>query len=103
MTRGRGQRFRKRPVVIEALQVPWKGIENDEYAVQWGQLMAFLHTAAWNITEDLAINIKTLEGVMRAEPGDWIICGVKGEYYPCKPEIFAATYEAVDEDARIEP
>jgi hypothetical protein len=41
--------------------------------------------------------IETLEGVMRAEVGDWIIRGVKGEFYPCKPDIFAATYEPVDE------
>lgn len=39
--------------------------------------------------------IQTLEGTMRAEVGDWIITGVKGERYPCKPDIFAATYEPV--------
>lgn len=39
------------------------------------------------------LNIKTLEGVMTANAGDWIICGVKGEIYPCKPDIFDATYE----------
>lgn len=41
------------------------------------------------------LTIATLEGVMRAEVGDWIIRGVKGELYPCKPDIFAATYEPV--------
>ena len=41
--------------------------------------------------------IPTLEGVMRASLGDWIIKGVKGEFYPCKPDIFAATYDAVNE------
>jgi hypothetical protein len=40
--------------------------------------------------------IQTLEGDMHANPGDWIIKGVKGEFYPCKPDIFAATYEAVE-------
>ena len=40
--------------------------------------------------------VDTLEGMMRAERGDWIICGVKGEFYPCKNEIFEATYEAVE-------
>lgn len=40
--------------------------------------------------------IGTLEGVHRADPGDWVIKGVKGEIYPCKPDIFAATYDAVD-------
>ena len=39
--------------------------------------------------------IKTLEGVMTASPGDWIICGVDGEIYPCKPDIFAKTYERI--------
>lgn len=44
-----------------------------------------------------AIEIVTLEGVMRADLDDWIICGVKGEIYPCKPDIFEATYEPVSE------
>lgn len=46
---------------------------------------------------DKELLIKTLEGTMRAEIGDWIITGVKGERYPCKPEIFRKTYEAVEE------
>ena len=45
-----------------------------------------------------AITIDTLEGVMTASEGDFIIRGVKGELYPCKPDIFAATYEAVDSE-----
>ncbi len=44
--------------------------------------------------------IETLEGTMRAEIGDWIIRGVKGELYPCKPDIFTATYEPVDSSER---
>lgn len=43
------------------------------------------------------IEIETLEGTMQASPGDYIIKGVQGEFYPCKPEIFEATYEAVDD------
>lgn len=43
------------------------------------------------------IEIQTLEGTMLAVPGDWIIKGVKGEFYPCKPDIFAATYEIAGE------
>lgn len=46
------------------------------------------------------VSIVTLEGTMVAEPGDWIITGVKGERYPCKDDIFRATYEAVDDDGR---
>jgi hypothetical protein len=49
------------------------------------------------MVDDGAVEIATLEGVMRADPGDWIIRGVKGEFYPCKPDIFDATYEAVTE------
>ena len=45
---------------------------------------------------DCEVIVLTLEGVMTASLGDWIIRGVKGEFYPCKPDIFAATYEAVD-------
>ena len=44
---------------------------------------------------DREMNIETLEGVMHAEPGDWIITGVNGERYPCKPDIFEKTYEPV--------
>ena len=58
-------KFRKRPVVIEAYQT------------------------------DHALEIGTLEGTMRADPGDWIITGVQGEQYPCKPDIFEQTYEPV--------
>lgn len=44
------------------------------------------------------LRIETLEGTMYAEPGDWIITGVKGERYPCKDDIFHATYEPIEED-----
>lgn len=46
--------------------------------------------------EEPVIRIETLEGDMIVRPGDWVIKGVKGEFYPCKPDIFDATYEAVD-------
>lgn len=79
--------FRKKPVVIEARQYTGKnGIE----------LMAWVDGS--ELEESFVgdqILITTLEGVMRAETGDWLIQGVKGEFYPCKPDIFAATYEAV--------
>lgn len=60
-------RFRKKPVVIEAYQTL------------------------------SPVDIVTLEGTMRADPGDWIITGVKGERYPCKPDIFEATYEPAED------
>lgn len=75
-------KFRKKPVVIEALQ--WTGENNQEVCFFLGQL----DIDAWN-----RVTICTLEGTMRADIGDWIIKGVKGEFYPCKPDIFATTYE----------
>lgn len=71
-------KFRKKPVVIEAVQwFPGKEITGVDVA---------------NPGDDQA-EIETLEGIMRVSPGDWIITGVKGERYPCKPDIFAATYD----------
>ena len=55
------------------------------------------HSARAQMFEPEHIRIKTLEGVMKAGLGDWIIRGVSGEFYPCKPCIFAATYEPVEE------
>lgn len=75
-------KFRKKPVVIEAIQ--WTG-QNE------GELANFMRQPA--VSQGKGLLIDTLEGEMRADPGDWIIRGVKGEFYPCKPDIFAATYE----------
>jgi hypothetical protein len=70
-------KFRKKPVVIEA--------------TQW-----FPGTLMDGVVERDGVGvIKTLEGDMVASPGDWIITGVKGEKYPCKPDIFEATYEPI--------
>lgn len=84
--------YRKQPVVIEAVQIRE---DNDE------ELMMFLdkHNAPFEIVGDHELVIHTLEGDMRASKGDWIIRGVKGEFYPCKPEIFSETYEEVPEGA----
>jgi hypothetical protein len=49
---------------------------------------------------DEPFEVETLEGTMRGNAGDYLICGVKGEYYPCKPDVFAATYEALPDDRR---
>lgn len=80
-------RFRKKPVVIEAIQYTGRNLEE---IVLWSK--------APEIIEEFTggLEIHTLEGVMRADVGDWIIRGVKGEFYPCKPDIFAATYDAID-------
>lgn len=88
-------KFRKKPVVIEAVQVPISGdMEN------WGRLSVFLGTGDyWQVrNRGRNLEIRTLEGKMLANNGDWIIKGVAGEFYVCKPDIFAATYEQVSED-----
>lgn len=87
-------KFRKKPVVIEANYVPVdNGNERDMEA--WGHLVGWLGEIKFMITDDLGIDIPTLEGVIHASPGDWIIKGVSGEFYPCKSDIFLQTYEAV--------
>lgn len=53
---------------------------------------------AWRNDTGESIHIETLEGVMEARPGDWIIKGVNGELYPCKPDVFEKTYEFVETD-----
>jgi hypothetical protein len=98
-------RFRKKPVVIEAFQ--WDGTVASYDAInRWaGQEQTDAANNVWRdrvqqgVGEEYftALVIHTLEGDMRAKAGDWIIRGVKGEYYPCKPDIFAATYEPVEE------
>jgi hypothetical protein len=80
-------RFRKKLVVIKAVR--WTG-DN------WEEIAAFHRGDHFTITgmpDGNYLNIMTLEGVMQARPGDWVIEGVKGEVYPCKPDIFEATYE----------
>lgn len=87
-------KFRKKPVVIEAYRVPLRPEDRDG----WKALMKFLPSSAYSYGNNLAgyIDITTLEGTMRANSGDWIIRGVKNEFYPCKPDIFEATYEPVE-------
>jgi len=99
-------RYRKKPVVIEAVQVAaavcsgktWNGsLFKCDVLPEWleeaftnGRIA--LHPSD---REYALLAIKAPEGTMIAEPGDWIIRGVKGELYPCKPDIFEATYEPV--------
>lgn len=83
------QKFRKKPVVIEAIQTPGYGEDPSD------ELMELVEEHGWR-GEGEHLFIPTLEGDHIASPGDWIIKGVAGEYYPCKPDIFEATYEAVE-------
>src|SRR5881275_2799125 len=84
----RAHQFRKKPVVIEAFQFKQPTSVND--APKW--LTEAVIRNDFLVVDGVA-HIITLEGIMTAKPGDWIIRGVKGEIYPCKPDIFAATYE----------
>lgn len=86
-------KFRKKPVEIEAWQVPPEGEMFSEDAI-----FAFSGSPCEvESNPDGSVSIHTLEGSMLAVPGDWIIKGVQGELYPCKPDIFKATYERVDD------
>jgi hypothetical protein len=84
-------KFRKKPVVIDAFQ--WTGANSVE-VVAWH--LSFGPVAEkFNFDPHESVGIPTLEGVTIASKGDWLIRGVKGEFYACKPDIFAATYEVV--------
>lgn len=83
--------WRKKPVVIEAFQ--WTGDKDQLGEPEW--IVEAIKTGVVGIDAE-GLNIVTLEGVLTASHGDWIIRGVKGELYPCKPDIFAATYEPAD-------
>ena len=79
-------KYKKKPVIIEAIQ--WTGNNYDE-------VKAFIGNNA-NQSGYNNLHIFTLEGVMTASAGDYIIKGVKGEFYPCKPDIFNETYEPAE-------
>lgn len=76
--------YRKKPVVIEAVQ--WTGENHAE-------MCEFIDPEVFEIKPKEGLIIHTLEGDHHASPGDYIIKGVNGEFYPCKPDIFAKTYE----------
>lgn len=86
-------KFRKRPVVIEAMQLT---AENLSEVCEWVGGEADVMTPYTEPAPQWLL-IPTLEGNMKGSIGDWIIQGVHGEFYPCKPEIFEATYEPVEE------
>jgi hypothetical protein len=92
------QRFRKKPVVIEAMRLP------TTYDAAFPTSDALVAVADWvrkgggdsRFGGLGSLLIATMEGEMRGDPGDWIIRGVQGEHYPCKPVIFDKTYEPVE-------
>jgi len=89
-------KFRKKPVVIEAMQFTGTFPNYDKIS-EWSNNTIHANTSCEPNTMAVAkIFIPTLEGEMCADLGDWIIRGVKGEFYPCKPDIFEQTYEKVE-------
>lgn len=101
-------KYRKKPVVVEAVQLKWEN---------WNEICEFV-TIQWdekdgvhgvytengvetpNTTGEIGLIIPTLEGNMLGVQNDYIIKGVQGEFYPCKPDIFELTYELVEEDEK---
>ena len=82
-------KYRKKPVIVDAEL--FGGLGDFERIANWARA----HGAEGGVIEFYGdyLHIRTLEGTMMASPGDWVICGVKSEFYPCKPDVFEATYE----------
>lgn len=89
-------KFRKKPVVIEAMQFRGPQIDDVDYMVKFDNWIDANQGERVCRYKGSNLYIQTLEGEMEAKPGDWIIKGVAGELYPCDPEIFNATYELVE-------
>lgn len=87
-------KYKKRPVEIEAIQFTRNN---------WNEIVEFTNGKAFNFAIEKRPSgyayclIRTLDGDMKAKNGDYIIKGIQGEFYPCKPDIFESTYEKVDE------
>jgi hypothetical protein len=91
-SRGINMKFRKKPVVIDAHMID----EIGDVVKFWLIAEGLKEGNGFRRLDNGSFNITTLEGIMRGDVGDWIIKGVKGEFYPCKPDIFEATYEKVE-------
>lgn len=86
-------KYRKKPVEIEAIQF----FDQPEELINIQEFMGNIDiTIDYKDFNDPKLKIETLEGVMDASLGDWIIKGIKGEFYPCKPDIFELSYESSD-------
>ena len=84
-------KFRKKPVVVEAMEYNGKNVQE---ALDFCDPVKSIEDRRDFLSEEDFV-IKTLEGAMLVSKGDWIIKGIKGEFYPCKPDIFEATYKPV--------
>ena len=89
-------KFRKKPVVIDAIQwLGWNVKEVIEF-MDYKDDFSVSYLPPGSTYDNRSIFLKTLEGTMEAKVCDWIIKGIKGEFYPCKPDIFEQTYELVN-------
>lgn len=88
------KQYRKKPVVIEAIK--WLGEKSFDELYEFTNADNDYGVVGMKDGRGDVAQIRTLEGVMDAQPGDFIIKGVQGEFYPCKPDIFELTYEPVN-------
>ena len=87
-------KFRKKPIEVDAIQ--YNG-ENSEEIIEFAtRFSSKRHIEEMTDAKGNYLMVKTLQGYMAAPINDWIIKGVKGEFYPCKPDIFGQTYESVE-------
>lgn len=98
-------KYRKKPVVIDAMRLEWgswnemcdfAGVGKLEDGKPQGCFVGEDGNATEQLTDEIGLLIPTLEGLHLARQGDFVIRGVKGELYPCKPDIFELTYEAAE-------
>lgn len=95
---GKPSRYRRKPVVIEAMR--FRPYSDPQEAMRMAEFLE--GCTDWRISGDEpGVIIPTPEGDHLARPGDWIIKGVRGEFYPCQPDIFEATYELAEEDDEV--
>jgi hypothetical protein len=85
-------KYRSLPRTVEAIRLPMQDEEIGSEFPDWCEKNNFVD---WSSERDGAIAVNTLHGWVTAEPGDWIVKGVKGDFYPVKPSTFEATYEVV--------
>lgn len=89
-------KYRKKPVIIEAIQFE----DNSDRIIEIHEFMGGdTIRVNYEDKDNPYLEIETLEGIMKASVGDYIIKGVNGEFYPCKPDIFEKTYERVIDEA----
>lgn len=89
-------KYRKKPVIIEAIQFE----DNSDRIIEIHKFMGGdTIRVNYEDKDNPYLKIETLEGIMKASVGDYIIKGVNGEFYPCKPDIFEKTYERVTDEA----